>query len=80
MDFIPPVKISQEEGSNKKPRGSPAKFGHFHELGCVANTFLQRMMAPGIGMLTILDGFRPFLVRMPGKMIGKATHMVPMGK
>jgi hypothetical protein len=35
--------------------------------------FCKILMAPGIGVLPLPDGFRPYLGLMPGKMIIKTT-------
>jgi hypothetical protein len=46
--------------------------GHFHD-DVSPTHFSKILMAPGIGMLSLLDGFRPYLGLVPGKMIIKTT-------
>jgi hypothetical protein len=67
-----PVEISLEEGSSKKHIGRPPLVGHFHD-DISPTHFCKILMAPGIGVLPLPDGFRPYLSPVPGKMIIKIT-------
>jgi hypothetical protein len=66
-----PVEVPDEDPSRKRI-GWPPSVGHFHE-GMNPTHFCKILMAPGIGVLPLLDGFRPYLGPVPGKMIIKTT-------
>jgi hypothetical protein len=66
------VEVPPEEGSSRKRIGQPPSVGDFHED--MSHThFYKILMAPGIGVLPLPDGFRPSLGPVPGKMIIKTT-------
>jgi hypothetical protein len=66
------VEVSPEEGSIKKCIGQPPSVGHFHD-DVSPTHFCKILMAPGIGVLPLPDGFMPYLVSVRGKMIVKTT-------
>jgi hypothetical protein len=67
-----PVEVPHEEGSSRKHIGRPPSVGHFHEDMSLTH-FCKILMAPGIGVLPLPDGFRPYLGLVSGKMIIKTT-------
>jgi hypothetical protein len=67
-----PVEVPPEEGSSRKCIGRPPSVGHFHE-DMSPTHFCKILMAPGIGVLPLSDGFRPYLGPVQGKMIIKTT-------
>jgi hypothetical protein len=67
-----PVEVPPEEGSTKKRIGWPPSAGHFHE-DMSPTHFCKILMAPGIRVLQLPDGFRPYLGLVPVKMIIKTT-------
>jgi hypothetical protein len=67
-----PVEVPPEKGSSRKHIGRPPSVGHFHE-NMSPTHFCKIIMAPGIGVLPLPDGFRPYLGPVPGKMIIKTT-------
>jgi hypothetical protein len=64
------VEVRPEEGSSRKRIGRPPSVGHFHEDMSTTH-FCKILMEPGIGMLPLPDGFKPYLGPVPGKMIIK---------
>jgi hypothetical protein len=66
------VEVPPEEGSNKKRIGWPPSVGHLHD-DVFPTHFCEIHMAPGIGVLPLPDGFRPYIGLVPGKMIIKTT-------
>jgi hypothetical protein len=64
------VEVPPEEGSSKKRIGRPPTVGHFHD-DVSPTHFSKIVMAPGIGVLPLPNGFRPYLGLVPGKMIVK---------
>jgi hypothetical protein len=67
-----PVEVPPEEGSSKKRIGWPPSIDHFHD-DISPTHFCKILIAPGIGVLPLPDGFRPYLGPVPGKMIIKTT-------
>jgi hypothetical protein len=61
-----------DEGPSRKRIGRPPLVGRFHE-GMNPTHFCKILMAPGIGVLPLVDGFRPYICPVPGKMIIKIT-------
>jgi hypothetical protein len=66
------VEVPPEEGSSRKRIRRPPSVGHFHE-DISPTHFCKILMAPGIGVLPLPDGLRPYLGPVPGKMIIKIT-------
>jgi hypothetical protein len=64
------MEVPPEEGSSRKRIGQPPSVGHFHE-DMSPTHFCKILMAPGIAVLPLLDGFRPYLGLVTGKMIIK---------
>jgi hypothetical protein len=61
-----------EEGPIKRHRGWRPSVGHFHKD--VPHThFSEGLMALGNSVLSVPDGFGPYLGPLSGKMIGKTT-------
>jgi hypothetical protein len=67
-----PVKVPPEEGSSRKRIRRPPSVGHFHE-DMSPTHFCKILMAPGIGVLPLPNGFRPYLGPVSRKMIIKTT-------
>jgi hypothetical protein len=67
-----PVEVPPEEGSSKKCIGRPPSVSQFHE-DMSPTHFYKILMAPGIGLLPLLDDFRPYLRPVLGEMIIKTT-------
>jgi hypothetical protein len=76
MLCLVPVEVL-DEGPSRKRIGRPPLVGHFHE-GMNPTHFCKILMAPRIGVLPLLDGFRPYLGPVPGKMIIKTTSQWEM--
>jgi hypothetical protein len=66
------VEVPSEEGSSRKRIGWPPSVGHFHE-DISPTHFCKILILPGIGVLPLPDGFRPYLGLVLGKMIIKTT-------
>jgi hypothetical protein len=58
--------------SSKRPRGRPARVGHFHD-GVGPTHFAKVIMAPGLDLLPIPDGFRPYIGILPKIIILKTN-------
>jgi hypothetical protein len=67
-----PVEVPPEEGSSRKRIGQPPSVGHFHEDMSPMH-FCKILMALGIGVLPLPDGFRPYLSPVPRKIIIKTS-------
>jgi hypothetical protein len=67
-----PVEVPPQEGSSKKHIGRTPSVGHFHD-DVSPTHFCKILMAPGIGVLPLWDGFMPYLGPLAGKMIIKTT-------
>uniref|UniRef100_A0ACD5WJ99 Uncharacterized protein n=1 Tax=Avena sativa TaxID=4498 RepID=A0ACD5WJ99_AVESA len=60
------------ESSSKRARGKPFKIAHFHDQ--VGPThFVKVILAPGLDLLPIPDGFRPFLGNMSRTIVLKTN-------
>jgi hypothetical protein len=67
-----PVEVPPDEGSSKKRIERPPSVRHFHD-NVSPSHFCKILMASGIGVLPLPDGFMPYLGPVPGKMIVKTT-------
>jgi hypothetical protein len=74
-----PVEIPPEDGSTKKRIGRPPTVGHFHD-DISPTHFYKILMAPGVGVLPLPDGFRPYISRPgAGEDDRQDHHWMPLG-
>jgi hypothetical protein len=65
-------KNAREGSASKRPRGRPARVGHFHDdVG--PTHFAKVIMAPGLDLLPIHEGFRPYIDTLPKTIVPKAN-------
>lgn len=65
-------KEAGEGSSAKRPRGRPPKIGHFHDdVG--PTHFAKVVLSPGLELLPIPTGFRPYLGTVPRTIILKTN-------
>jgi hypothetical protein len=65
-------KAAGESSSSKRPRGRPVKVGHFHD-DLRPTRFAKVVLPPGLELLPIPTGFRPYPGIVPRTIILKTN-------
>jgi hypothetical protein len=66
------LKEAGEGSSAKRPRGRPMKVGHYHD-DVEPIHFAKMVLSPGLEILPIRTGLRPYLGTIPKMMILKTS-------